>query len=148
MMMRRSSALKLLSCDARPSKRPVVVENRCRFTCENDLKIEYLKANLNGFSRSPDYYTRLVEKNPKLGKFQRASVLVPISIRMAKNAKGHYVPKSFFTFTRRTTTVRVHKGEVCFVGGKQDDNETYILNINISKTNCIELYICVLLKEK
>jgi len=86
-----------------------------RNTCTNlgekidELKKLFLKVN------TTNHYEYLLTKNKNLAKFPRASVLVPISFRQEQDEW-----KSYYTLSKRTDFMRSHKGQVCFVGGKQD----------------------------
>ena len=49
----------------------------------------------------------------------RASVLVPLFVRNDNNDSSSI----YVLLTQRPTTLRTHAGEVCFPGGKQDDED-------------------------
>ena len=62
-------------------------------TSINDMKIEYLKRSFEEFNiLSTDSFV-----NETCSSFKRSAVLVPISVRMERNKKGHYYQKSYFT---------------------------------------------------
>ncbi|CAF0758035.1 unnamed protein product [Brachionus calyciflorus] len=96
--------------------------NRFTSTLEDDPKIHYLKETFLPFNRA-NHYDFLLAKNKNFSKTKRAAVLVPISTRLEKNSKGNYVPKSYFTLTKRTDSVNSFKGQVCFAGGKRDSHD-------------------------
>ena len=98
------------------------IKRQLSTTLEDDPKIEYLKQTFLPFNR-PNHYDFLLSKNKEFSKFKRASVLIPISTRLEKNNQGHYVPKSFFTLTKRTDLVNSFKGQVCFAGGMRDSTD-------------------------
>lgn len=100
----------------------ISIRRRFYTTLEDDPKVEYLKQTFLPFNR-PNHYEFLLSKNKDFSKFKRSSVLVPISTRLEKNSKGHYVPRSFFTLTKRTDLVNSFKGQVCFVGGMRDPTD-------------------------
>ena len=95
------------------------------FTSNNhsDLTLDILKSKFSKLNK-PNHYDQLLRKDDYISKLKRASVLIPISIRSEEDANGKVVKKSYFTLTKRTETLRTHKGEVCFTGGKMDSTDT------------------------
>jgi coenzyme A diphosphatase NUDT7 len=80
-------------------------------------KIDGLKRLLSKVNTT-NHYEYLLNKNKNLAKFPRASVLVPISFRREQD---EWI--SYYTLSKRTDFMRSHKGQVCFVGGKQDKTD-------------------------
>lgn len=59
----------------------------------HDMKIEYLKRTFEGFNvPSTDSFV-----SQACGSFKKSAVLVPISVRMERNHKGHFHQQSYFT---------------------------------------------------
>jgi coenzyme A diphosphatase NUDT7 len=88
------------------------------------MSLDFLK---NKFSKlhKPNYYEQLLVKNSQISKLKRASVLIPISIQTEVDPEtGAVEPKSYFTLTKRTETMKSFKGEVCFAGGRRDETDT------------------------
>lgn len=83
--------------------------NRTIVSASDDLKIQYLKESLSEFDK-PNHFAKLVAKNPDIQGFKRSAVLVPISVRLEKNEKGHRVQKSYFTLSKRTEKLKSFKG--------------------------------------
>lgn len=83
--------------------------NRTIVSASDDMKIQYLKESLSEFNK-PNHFKELTAKNPDIEKFKRSAVLVPISIRLEKNEKGHRVQKSYFTLSKRTENLKAFKG--------------------------------------
>lgn len=88
-------------------------------TESTNINLEFIRNRLSKFN-APDYFEkRLTTTTPRFKK--RASVLIPISVQQrASDAQ----PRTYFTLSKRTDLLSSHKGEVCFLGGKKDANET------------------------
>lgn len=84
------------------------------------IDLEYLRNRLSKFN-APEYYDKYLKNQSKFIK--QASVLIPISIRQAP---GDENPRTYFTLSKRTDLLTSHKGEVCFLGGKKDNDETEV----------------------
>ena len=84
------------------------------------IDLEYLRNRLSKFN-APDYYNKYLKNQSKFIK--QASVLIPISIRQDQ---GDENPRTYFTLSKRTDLLTSHKGEVCFLGGKRDNDETEV----------------------
>jgi coenzyme A diphosphatase NUDT7 len=91
-------------------------------SAENDLRIDYLKSTFQLFNK-PDHYEYITSKNSNIIHLNQASVLVPLTIRIEKNDKKNYVPRTYYTFSKRTEMMDSYRGQVCFVGGKKDPND-------------------------
>ena len=111
------------------TKRSLMVDHSA-----NALKIEYLKKTFAKFNK-PNHYEHLLTKLPIISKLKRCSILVPITLKQVKNEKGMYVQKSFFTLTKRPDTIKTFKGQVCFVGGKRDLNDTNDISTALREAN-------------
>jgi len=111
------------------------------YSSSNDLNIQYLKHSLSEYDK-PEHLDYLAAKNPHVKALRRSAVLVPISVRQAKNARGHFVQQSFFTLSRRAQHLKTFKGifiasklyqklclnlvfsgQTCFLGGMCDGTD-------------------------
>ena len=92
------------------------LSKRC-YSSIHDMQIEYLRRSFE------DYNQTEITNSFSLRK---SAVLVPISVRLEKNKKGHFTQQSYFTLTKRTEHLKNYKGQVCFAGGMceaEDKNE-------------------------
>lgn len=108
------------------TKTGLLLKINCRLfsnSAEDDLKIEYLRQSFSQYNR-PNHYEKLLAENKNISKTRRSAVLVPISIRLEKNSNGNYIQKSFYTLSKRTELMNSFKGEICFVGGRRDQEDS------------------------
>ena len=83
-------------------------------------RIQFLKSKFDKCYR-PNNYEYLLSKNPNIAKTKRSSVLVSISFRVDKNTNTE-IP--YYTLSKRSEHIRTFRGQVCFVGGTIDDQES------------------------
>ena len=86
----------------------------------NEEIIEHLRNKFAKFDR-PNHLEYLASKHPDIAKLKRASILVPISAKRLPNSSSF---QTFYTLSKRTEQMSSFKGQVCFVGGKKDNDET------------------------
>ena len=71
----------------------------------HDMNIEYLRRSFEEF----DFKGKTVDLKETVG-LKSSAVLVPVSVRLEKNKKGHFCSQSYFTLTKRTEHLKRHKG--------------------------------------
>jgi len=68
----------------------------------------------------PDFYTQITAKNSSVKNLKRASVLIPISF---KN-DNYELSNTVYTLSKRTDKMSSFRGDISFLGGKRDKNDT------------------------
>jgi len=71
----------------------------------HDMNIEYLKRSFEEFN----VIDQKLDMKATYG-LKNSAVLVPVSVRLEKNKKGHFCNQSYFTLTKRTEHLKRHKG--------------------------------------
>ena len=76
---------------------------------DKDKQIAYLRQVLEPFNK-PNAYETVISKKPSLASLSRSAILIPISVRQERNKEGVYVPKTYFTMTKRSEKLKLLKG--------------------------------------
>lgn len=107
-----------------------MISSRLRTRCAVGLRIErsfystpISEEMLQAVARlnKPNYYQKVMVKNPHLSNLSRASVLVLISDRQVidpVSSKTVYQP--CFTLCKRSENLNSYGGQTCFAGGRRD----------------------------
>jgi 8-oxo-dGTP pyrophosphatase MutT (NUDIX family) len=93
--------------------RPTLLALCTLHTKSNGSELSLLRSRLAKYHK-PNEYKKIVGKMPIIAKLQRASLLVPITI---KNGR------TYFMLTQRTLNMRNYGGQVCFIGGMRDEKD-------------------------
>lgn len=87
----------------------------------SNITLEFLKQKFQPIDK-PNYLEQIEAKNPFISKLKRSAILVPISIK-EETQNGNKLNKTYFTFTKRSENLKSFKGQVCFIGGKRDEDD-------------------------
>lgn len=100
----------------------VLIRRHIHLNNETKKNVDYLKEKLSKYN-VPNYYETHLAKHKNISRFKkRASVLIPISMREDEIDQRIGIGKTYYTLSKRTDSLSSHKGEVCFLGGKKDND--------------------------